>query len=48
MGNCCFTCMGDQKSDTMEEPSLGTLVKLSKNDGFLENIAFGAGKTIRK
>ena len=48
MGNCCFTSTGDQKSDTMKQHGLGTLVKLSKNDGFLENIAFGAGKTIRK
>ena len=48
MGSCCFTSMGDQKSDTMKQQGLGTLVKLSKNDGFLENIAFGAGKTIRK
>ena len=40
--------MGDQKSDTMKGPSLGTMVNLSKNDGFSENIAFGVGKTIRK
>ena len=31
-----------------QKHGLGTLVKLSKNNGFLENIAFGAGKTIRK
>ena len=32
----------------MEEPNLGTLVKINEKGGFSENIAFGVGKTIRK
>ena len=32
--NCCFTSMGDQKSERMGPPDLGAMVKLGKNIGF--------------
>ena len=35
MENCCFTSMGDQKSERMGPPDLGRMVKLrKKNTGF--------------